>query len=219
MVGALPVELLREIFTKSLPSREEANEMGRVSLLDSPWSLTHVSRLWRAVALDIHSLWASITIAIANVTPSWLNYPLRLVEEQLSRSGNHPLQVIFLSQEMPGYTTVKLFDVIAPSSNRWETLELDSLGYLGSDTFRSAPLLQVVRIVHDTSAASWMTKKHTMLPWAQLTTFESTYHERRQSEGILLAQNLVECQLAVPFHDLLGIPRGRLQFSPQSFHS
>ncbi|KAJ7631715.1 hypothetical protein DFH06DRAFT_1223978 [Mycena polygramma] len=227
MATTLPVELLRKIFKTCLPTREEAIEKGRISFLDVPWSLTRVSSQWRAVALDMPSLWASLTIAIEHSTPSWLNYPLRLVEAQLFRSGTHPLQIVFISKEAPGYTTQKLFRIISRSSDRWETLELDSVWRLGhalpsiqgklsllremyicterlpSDVFRSAPNLRIARIVnpnryHDEVPVG---SRNIELPWAQLTVFESTYRDRLQFEGMLLAPNLVECQITVPLAD------------------
>ncbi|KAJ7157363.1 hypothetical protein C8R46DRAFT_424572 [Mycena filopes] len=126
MTLELPVEILRQIFTMSVPTREEAIELGRVSFLDSPWCLTLVSHQWRAIALSMPSLWSSITIAIEPSTPAWTNYPLGLLEAQITRSGTSPLQVVFISKELPGYHSQKLFAAIVPSCNRWETLQLDS---------------------------------------------------------------------------------------------
>ncbi|KAJ7760110.1 hypothetical protein DFH07DRAFT_940035 [Mycena maculata] len=123
---ALPVEVIRHILKMTLPSREEAMRLGRISLLDTPWSLTFVSSLWRAIALDIPGLWSSITIIIPLSSAPWTNYPARLLELQISRSGVHPLQVIFISDETPGWTTAKLFTTLVESCDRWETLELRS---------------------------------------------------------------------------------------------
>ncbi|KAJ7631707.1 hypothetical protein DFH06DRAFT_700427 [Mycena polygramma] len=243
MATTLPVELLQKIFKTSLPTREEAIEKGRISFLDVPWSLTLVSPQWRAVALGMPSLWASLTIAIEPSTPSWVNYPLRLVEAQISRSGTHPLQIVFISKETPGYTTQKLFRLISRSSDRWETVELDSVWHLDwtnhsiqdklsllremyictknlpSDVFRSAPNLRIARIVnpdqHDefdefqavlNQQPPVVGSRNIELPWAQLTVFESTYRDRLQLEGMLLAPNLVECQITVPFREFALVP-------------
>ncbi|KAJ7656988.1 hypothetical protein DFH06DRAFT_467015 [Mycena polygramma] len=237
----LPVELLQKIFKSTLYTREEAIEKGRISFLDSPWSLTLVSSRWRTVALGMPCLWASVTIAIKSSSPSWVNYPLGLVEAQLSRSGTHPLHVVLISEEEPAYTTEKLFKLISQSSDRWETLYLDSVRPLGhalhrirdklsllremyictqnatasSDVFRSAPNLRIAHIIDPKETDEFDDRVHRIqrpgdknleLPWAQLTVFESTYRDRLQFEGMLLATNLVECQITVPFRDLIHFP-------------
>ncbi|KAJ6479283.1 hypothetical protein C8R47DRAFT_1137669 [Mycena vitilis] len=239
MATTLPVELFRKIFKSSLFTREEAIEKGRISFLDVPWSLTLVSSQWRAVALDMPCLWASLVISIEPSTPSWVNYALGLVEAQLSRSGTHPLQIVFMSRETPGYTTQKLFRVISRSSDRWETLELDSVWHLEwthysiqdklpllremyicaknlpPDVFRSAPNLRIARIVNPDRHHEFdfhvaqppaVGSNNIQLPWAQLTVLESTYRDRLQFEGMLLAPNLVECQITVPFLDSDLVP-------------
>ncbi|KAJ6479276.1 hypothetical protein C8R47DRAFT_1137657 [Mycena vitilis] len=241
MATTLPVELIQEIFKTCLLTREEAIEKGRISFLDVPWTLTLVSAQWRAVALDMPCLWASLTIAIKSSTPSWANYPLGLVEAQISRSGTHPLHVVFISKEEPAYTTEKLFKLISQYSDRWETLHLDSMRPLGyalnrirdklsllremyictqnatasSDVFRSAPNLRIARIIDPKETDEFDDRAHRIhrpgdknleLPWAQLTILESTYRDRLQFEGMLLATNLVECQITVPFRDLFHFP-------------
>ncbi|KAJ7146505.1 hypothetical protein C8R44DRAFT_973282 [Mycena epipterygia] len=123
---AFPNEILCHIFKMASPSREEAIQRGRISLLDSPWTLTLVSSLWREIALSLPSLWSSLVISIESLTPSWRNYPVRLLQLQIARSGAHPLRIIFISQEAPGYTTERLFDIMVESCDRWETLELES---------------------------------------------------------------------------------------------
>ncbi|KAJ7176054.1 hypothetical protein C8R43DRAFT_1118590 [Mycena crocata] len=183
---AAPVEIIRRIFELSMPSRDESVANGRISFLDSPWSLTLVSPLWRAIALSTPSLWSSIVIAIEPSTPSWVNYPIALLNLQISRSRPHPVQVVFISKELPGYTTAKLFDVIVQCCSRWETLEIDSSqplsqislsrlrghlpslremtvrfsssdGQLGTNFFEFAPQLRVARII-DPETVSCLTR-------------------------------------------------------------
>ncbi|KAJ7146513.1 hypothetical protein C8R44DRAFT_724284 [Mycena epipterygia] len=123
---ALPTELLRHIFKRTLSSREKAIKNGRISFLDNPWSLTLVSSSWREIALGMPSLWSSLVISIEPLTPSATNYPLPLLQLQIARSGTHPLRVLFVSKEISGDTTQRLFDALVASCDRWETLELDS---------------------------------------------------------------------------------------------
>ncbi|KAJ7157359.1 hypothetical protein C8R46DRAFT_1114249 [Mycena filopes] len=222
MALELPVELLRQIFAMSVPTREEAIELGRMSFVDSPWCLTLVSHQWRVIALSMPSLWSSITIAIEPSTPAWTNYPLGLARAQIVRSGTSPLQVFFISKEVPGHHSQKLFAAIVPSCNRWQTLQLDSVwplphivsirdripllqevfvcidNPLGS-AFRSAPRLRVARIVNPRAPEGSQRAEilEIILPWPQLSIFETSYDDRRQFDGFLLAPNLVECQIVV----------------------
>ncbi|KAJ7155814.1 hypothetical protein C8R46DRAFT_850114, partial [Mycena filopes] len=53
-----PPEVLGEIFTLTLPDIWTHFERQRFSSKDSPWSLTHVSRGWRATAISNSSLWS-----------------------------------------------------------------------------------------------------------------------------------------------------------------
>ncbi|KAJ7731205.1 hypothetical protein B0H16DRAFT_1583841 [Mycena metata] len=231
MAPDLPVELLRDIFAMSAPTREEAIELGRTSFLDVPWSLTLVCRQWRAIALSMPSLWSSITIVIAAWDPVgvWTKYPLGLLEAQIARSGTHALQVVLISEEDPGYTTQKIFSTIVSSCDRWETLELASASHLQhlhrmrhnipllrqiylsvpnqlGRLLAFAPQLQVARIVSPgvkSRADSHQAELNTRvpypitLPWAQLRIFESSYDDPRQIDGMLLAQDLVECQVRI----------------------
>ncbi|KAJ7693166.1 hypothetical protein B0H17DRAFT_505588 [Mycena rosella] len=52
----IPPELLAEIFSWTLPSVLEARTRARLDTVHSPRVLTHISSLWRAVALSTSSL-------------------------------------------------------------------------------------------------------------------------------------------------------------------
>ncbi|KAJ7760123.1 hypothetical protein DFH07DRAFT_442044, partial [Mycena maculata] len=148
-MNAVPVEIIRHIFKMSLPSREEAIDKGRISLLDTPWVLTLVSPLWRDIALGTPSLWSFITIVIQPFTRSWIRFPIRGLELQISRSGVHPLQVVFFS-EIPGYTTAdQLFRTLVESCDRWETLDLRCTQRLESGSLdRMRGRLPLLREMH-----------------------------------------------------------------------
>ncbi|KAJ7831441.1 hypothetical protein B0H13DRAFT_253550 [Mycena leptocephala] len=175
-VDSLPAELLMNIFKLTLPSRQEAIDFGRISLNHGAWMLARVCGRWRATALNTPDLWCDLNISSPVGTPVWLNYPIKLLEEQLRRGGEHPMRVALLSTEYPGYTTEKIFTAIVESSPRWVTLDLfskrwllptasllrmreripllreihicaDSVdGYVGANVFEFAPSLKVIRI-------------------------------------------------------------------------
>ncbi|KAJ6600996.1 hypothetical protein DFH09DRAFT_1489894 [Mycena vulgaris] len=120
-------------------------------------------------------MWSELFISIPVGTAPWINYPIALLEEQVSRGGDHSMRVSLISKETPGYTTAKIFAAIVSSCARWETLELVSKwllpaeallrmrdniprlreihicadsqrGYAGQHVFEFAPALRVVRI-------------------------------------------------------------------------
>ncbi|KAJ7439951.1 hypothetical protein FB451DRAFT_1301109 [Mycena latifolia] len=76
--------------------------------------------------IPMPSLWSSIFIAIPCLTSAWTNYPVGLLKAQINRAGSDPLRVVFISKELPGYTTGTLYRELFQCSDRWETLELES---------------------------------------------------------------------------------------------
>ncbi|KAJ8083620.1 hypothetical protein PM082_009495 [Marasmius tenuissimus] len=91
----LPLEILHNIF--SLCSRSTFN------LDECPWVLTHVCRLWRAVAISEPKLWASIDIDFLEIYDSDIdptNYS-SILETVLERTKTTPLHVrITLSMDV-----------------------------------------------------------------------------------------------------------------------
>ncbi|KAJ7312408.1 hypothetical protein DFH08DRAFT_645378, partial [Mycena albidolilacea] len=57
----VPPELLREIFSWTLPLLESPGEVSH-GIGQSPWLITQISSRWRAVSLSTPSLWSRITI-------------------------------------------------------------------------------------------------------------------------------------------------------------
>ncbi|KAJ7760078.1 hypothetical protein DFH07DRAFT_441094 [Mycena maculata] len=174
-VESLPTELLMKIFKLTRPSREEAIHLGKISVDHGAWGIARVCGRWRATVLDMPCMWTDMVISIPVGTASWVNYPVTLVKEHIARGGDDPMRVTLLSEEVPGYTTAKLFAALAYSSRRWETLELaakwplptealmrmrDNIpllreihicadsesGFVGGHVFEIAPSLQIVRI-------------------------------------------------------------------------
>ncbi|KAJ7463784.1 hypothetical protein FB451DRAFT_1265761 [Mycena latifolia] len=168
---SLPPEIWIEIWKLTLPSREEAFALGKISLMHSPWNVARVCGRWRATMLNTPSMWSNLFIS----TRRWINYSIPLLKEQISRAGQHPLRVCMICKKDPLRTAGKIFAAIVHSCPRWETLELVSnwplptyallhmrnnipllrevhicadclRGYAGQDVLEFAPSLKVVRI-------------------------------------------------------------------------
>ncbi|KAJ7616987.1 hypothetical protein DFH06DRAFT_1306934 [Mycena polygramma] len=91
-VRRLPPEIICEIFSWTLP---QTRRVAGSPPIGPPWYLGQISRRWREIALTIPSLWSSITVLHT------INYshervsPLPMVQAQLIRSADEPLDVDF----------------------------------------------------------------------------------------------------------------------------
>ncbi|KAF8211088.1 hypothetical protein K438DRAFT_1808786 [Mycena galopus ATCC 62051] len=123
----MPSELLGQIFLSALSSIADDLRVGGFDMARSPWVLTHVSSRWRAVALSIPALWSWVTIDYAtDDKPPGLQprYSLRLVETQIQRAQK--LKIHFYgSSEVPSLTQVRIFELLAQHSSRWEELSVE----------------------------------------------------------------------------------------------
>ncbi|KAJ7683122.1 hypothetical protein B0H17DRAFT_1333397 [Mycena rosella] len=104
-------------------------------------------------------MWSDLSISIPSHSRPWINYPIALLEEQISRAGQHALSVTLISDEHPGYITVKIFAAIPLPTGallrmhhnipRLREIHISfnsEEGYVGHDIFESVPVLHVVRI-------------------------------------------------------------------------
>ena len=98
----VPTEVLRVIFHHSLPTTLSACFKHPSNYYaNPPFSLVQVCRRWRAVALDMPSLWTFLSIRnrfrwseeILNTGAEWLS---NFVKEHFQRSGNFPKSVASL---------------------------------------------------------------------------------------------------------------------------
>ncbi|KAJ6595056.1 hypothetical protein DFH09DRAFT_1024921 [Mycena vulgaris] len=120
-VRRVPSELLCEIFLLTSPhTRLIAGE----ATTQPPWYIGHVCRLWRDAALSYPLLWTNIEIHLCPSLSFKANYPLSMVETQLLRSTNAPLEVTF--DWWPGSIDVDLrvLDAVFSHNNRWRSLDL-----------------------------------------------------------------------------------------------
>ncbi|KAJ7173391.1 hypothetical protein C8R46DRAFT_114076 [Mycena filopes] len=106
-----------------------------VRVKESPWSLSHVSRYWRSVALSEASLWSLVTLYYDAPAPV---YPFPMVETQVARAKI--LKIHFYGQKTPTAQLLQIetFRLLARFAPQWEEL---SLGL----TPQLVPLLSALR--------------------------------------------------------------------------
>ncbi|KAJ7173320.1 hypothetical protein C8R46DRAFT_113199 [Mycena filopes] len=115
-----PPEVLAEIFTWTLPAAWSLSGYP-FSSDDSPWSLTHVSRSWRAIAISTSSLWSLVVIDYPR-NPAGL-YPLPMLETHIGRAQK--LKVDFCGDEARDpVSQIEVFNYLASHCSRWEELSL-----------------------------------------------------------------------------------------------
>ncbi|KAJ7608712.1 hypothetical protein FB45DRAFT_845849 [Roridomyces roridus] len=122
----LPPEILTQIFLFSLPSMEEARRMEwDQSLQKSPWVLCHVCSRWRAVALASPALWTLILVQPVK-DDDGDPCSVAMIEAQISRSGNSPLDIIFDYEPWRGdtYAADEAIKLLARCSTRWRSLSI-----------------------------------------------------------------------------------------------
>ncbi|KAJ7184812.1 hypothetical protein C8R46DRAFT_466974 [Mycena filopes] len=120
VVRTLPFDILAQIFGQT------------VALTDDPWPLAQISHEWRAIALDLPSIWASVDIDSTASNPKLrpTGYPLEKLHALLQRSGNYPLTVRFctVAHRLEEYSESdhadRLFATLVSCSVRWHTFFL-----------------------------------------------------------------------------------------------
>jgi hypothetical protein len=91
----------------------------------APWSLGHVCRRWRAVALSAPRLWRTIDISLRYENPRTLSSLLQLVTIFVERSGTCPFALRISSYNQIDFSPLAVLDLLMRESPRWERLELD----------------------------------------------------------------------------------------------
>ncbi|KAF7343726.1 ABC protein [Mycena sanguinolenta] len=115
----IPSEILGEIFLSSLPSK------CALKVQDSPWVLTHVCRLWRAVAVSNSSLWTRIHVNFANGE----KYSLDMARTQIERART--LRIGFYgSRDDDSGPQVNVLQLLLERSSIWQELRLGLIAAL-----------------------------------------------------------------------------------------
>ncbi|KAJ7628351.1 hypothetical protein FB45DRAFT_1028446 [Roridomyces roridus] len=115
----IPPEILGLIFEWTLLTKDRRKELLRPHA--SPWVLTRVSSLWRAVSISTPRLWSLVYIHAASYIP-----PLSMVQAQVARAGTLQIQFHGCENEDVDRQT-ELFDLLCEHSTRWEELALISI--------------------------------------------------------------------------------------------
>ncbi|KAJ7173355.1 hypothetical protein C8R46DRAFT_946056 [Mycena filopes] len=217
----MPPEILGHIFALTLQTLREAGRTV-VRVKESPWSLSHVSRYWRAVALSESSLWSMVALDYEQAPPV---YPLQMVETQVGRAKK--LKVHFYGCETSDpQVQIETFRLLAKHAPQWEELSVgltsdlcpllsslrdrlpvlcrvflqslrDELPTQPVDCFQSAPSLVDARV-----AGRHLRFIPVLFPAHQLTRYQS-YSSSWDTHADILKQtlNLVEARITFDLDD------------------
>lgn len=137
-VRALPDEIMCAIFDHCVPARYPFPARGKptanaMSAAEAPMLLTFVCKRWRQVALDHSSLWNEPHISIplplhdAKRWNEMARSTARIAQLWISRAKDRLLKVTVMSTagRFPEEGLKEICEAIAPTSTRWEALELE----------------------------------------------------------------------------------------------
>lgn len=153
-IRRLPTELLQKIFAHCL----DADRTGGHVFKSQNFLLGHVCSSWRRIVMSTPELWSSIRIFYSPgaYSPDALLQLGKRVKWWLELSGHSPLSISFPcsplenTQEMDLAAT-SLFQILNPSSQRWEVLNLRLplsmfVRIFATITEADVPLLKSIRL-------------------------------------------------------------------------
>ncbi|KAJ7135091.1 hypothetical protein C8R46DRAFT_1325848 [Mycena filopes] len=218
----MPVEILSEIFSWTLPSDWELLQRGRIDVRDSPWTLSQTCSRWRTIAIHSPSLWSFIGIYCGYENLAVI-HPLELLKTQLERASH--LRIHFTADYLSAHSEhlLALFKLFVKHSAMWVDVNLTlatelvpTLTSIPSDglpllrnlwlkwTPDSEPLDQEARIDCFINARALRSVKlrseewHVRLPSHQLTRYEATSSWDCHLQILQNAPNLIEARIYVP---------------------
>ncbi|KIY70620.1 hypothetical protein CYLTODRAFT_419577 [Cylindrobasidium torrendii FP15055 ss-10] len=177
----LPDDILREIFGWVVPSVHRPPAWDTLDVRLPPWTLTHVSKNWRAVAISHPLLWNTI-IHTDDVLYNTLS-PLSIM---LARSKGQSLHVEIVGKYV--WWRRPLFVPLLRTTPRWEYAKISGpRRYINALSALSFPLLVSLDLhSSDTEIEVSLNAPHlvdvalsgldagaTRLPWAQIKTYRS----------------------------------------------
>ena len=115
-VRRLPYELLAQIFYFCANDREPCWTV-------PPWTLAHVSRRWRAVALSFPKIWGVVPPIRLSTKDKGKKF-IPLLRELLHRSGEHPLS-LHISSDEGGIVNHPIFQLLITHCMRWRTVVME----------------------------------------------------------------------------------------------
>ncbi|KAJ7435166.1 hypothetical protein B0H11DRAFT_2115000, partial [Mycena galericulata] len=217
----MPPEVLGEIFLWTLSSADETWNREWSVLKDSPWTLTHVSHRWRAIANSTPSLWSLVVIDYSIKD----TYPLVMARTQIDRA--RMLKIHFYgASENDCSSQIEMFNLLSQHSTRWEELLVELTAELAPHltALRGClPALRRLWLQWDgpdsqvglspincfqtaSSLVDIVIYNHyrfvpTLLPIQQITRYNLDAPWETHREILKLAPNLVECRIVVAFDD------------------
>ncbi|KAK7052166.1 F-box domain-containing protein [Favolaschia claudopus] len=205
-VFTLPNEIVSVVFVHFLPTYPEPP---RFFGPRSPFTLTHICRRWREIALTTPELWRAIHLGFGGETAALLA-PL-----WLERSGCLPLSIRVADSPAELLDFQSIFGALIPHRARWEQLDLNlynpkdlevldgplpllrTLSVYLDDHLRNPLLLQTVPLLR-TAVLDDYGLLGLILPWSQLTSLTLRVIYSSKCVPILRqAQNLVSCTLTI----------------------
>ncbi|KAJ7498129.1 hypothetical protein B0H11DRAFT_1998796 [Mycena galericulata] len=129
----MPPEILGEIFSWTLP-------LAVLDARESPWVLTRVCSLWRAVSISEPSLWSLVHINF----PQNDAYPLTMIETHIQRAQTLKIH-FFGCTKKDARPQVQMFKLLSDHSDCWEELTLQLTADLVPHLVALAGRLPVLR--------------------------------------------------------------------------
>ncbi|KAJ7157293.1 hypothetical protein C8R46DRAFT_1114030 [Mycena filopes] len=226
-IRRIPPAILSNIFLFAAPSLQEIRDVSWYDAIEqSPWTLGHICRNWRAVALKTLALWSTIVIR-----RQYDSEPcsLPMLETQLIRSANSLLNVFFdYEHSHYDHTADKALKILAQHSPRWKTFyivdtQLDRLPSVrgrvpllekvgvwgpedgpGTDDGNSPPPGPIAHFAiapRLRSAEVVHCYPSFSLPWAQLTRYESMGAWSVHLAFVRRLENAESCSLTIANDD------------------
>lgn len=216
----------RDFICSDISATSESSQCTREAMVTeySPWVLTRVCGLWRAVALSFPPLWSKISINFGAGFSIGRDSSLMLVKRQLELAKSYPLSIVFTCvRDTP--ECGRFMDAIISHSDYWEQADIcvprnelarlvEARGQFGRLHRLRLDAPFVVSnppdpfIAFDIAPAlSSLTCRHGMLanpPWGQLTHLQFETGPTGVVTLLGLAQNLVDCRLGVVDEDNPG---------------
>ncbi|KIY66771.1 hypothetical protein CYLTODRAFT_491184 [Cylindrobasidium torrendii FP15055 ss-10] len=200
----IPDDILREIFELCVlgaladePDHQSFGETDCRYTNKAPWTLTQVSRQWRAVSISLSSIWATITVDADSYFPGQFGgrdpHGERRFQQFLERSKGADLRISWTKMEYLNGPASEvdniLFEMLLSEAKRWRFVKMDAnydlLDKLSNTTFPrllsfschatssftiDAPALQHAELF-DFSIEN---PSDTALPWTALKTYRCT---------------------------------------------
>ncbi|KAJ6535719.1 hypothetical protein B0H19DRAFT_1271442 [Mycena capillaripes] len=204
-ITLLPLEILGPIFTLGLPEQtvrwpavpvidRQGRRMGsEPRILAGPWTFGQVCSEWRTLAVSLPTLWTFITVSTTCVLRE-----LPLLQTQLARSGNAPLDLLI--RFSPGPYQDEVFDVFVPAlvahSPPRHRQPLPTIRCFRQSGLRNTIYVGATSFEREIPPATLVFRlSPTFRCRAQLVSYRATYDAATHLRNLAVTVNIVECDL------------------------